>query len=123
LFWYRVHESQEYHSARAKRDYARVAGLAWLALSAPGCPLTSEEREQAKRNRAFHLAKRTMQDVRRGKWRFAWDRLRQSNMTVSDWLRYLRPPRRQTFAGTPFGPEGDFVTPDWAKPEATVSHK
>jgi hypothetical protein len=117
LFWYRVHESQEYQSPRAQRDYARVTGLVWRALDAPECPLTAEEREQAKRNRAFHLAKRTLQDLRRGRWQFAWARLRQSNMTAGDWLRYLRPPARQMFAGTPLGPDGQFVTPDWTSPE------
>src|SRR5258706_12145434 len=39
----------------------------WRALDAPDCPLTAEEREQAKRNRAFHLARRTLQDLRRVK--------------------------------------------------------
>ena len=37
----------------------------------PDCPLTPEEREQAKRNRAYHLARRTLQDLRRGRWRLA----------------------------------------------------
>jgi len=122
LFWYRMHESQEYQSSRAQRDYARVAGCVWRALDAPECPLTPEEREQAKRNRAFHLAKRTLQDLRRGRGGFAWARLRQSKMTAADWLRYLRPPARQNFAGTPFGPDGAFVTPEWAKREPVVSH-
>ena len=117
LFWYRLHQGQEYQSPRAQRDYARVAGLVWRALDSPECPLTQEEREQAKRNRAFHLAKRTMQDLRRGRWRFAWERLRQSNMTASDWIRYLRAPARRMFAGTPFGPGGEFVIPGWTRPE------
>jgi len=117
LFWYRMHEGQEYQSPRAQRDYARVTGLVWLALGAPECPLTSEDREQAKRNRAFHLAKRTLQDLRRGRWQFAWERLRHSKMTAADWLRYLRPPARDLFAGTPLGPAGEFMTPDWTKPE------
>jgi hypothetical protein len=43
-------------------------------------------------------------------------------MTAADWLRYLRPPARQNFAGTPFGPDGAFVTPEWAKREPVVSH-
>ena len=94
LFWYREHAAQEFQSERAKRQYAKVPGWVWQALDAPECPLTPEERELAKRNRAFHLAKRTVQDVRRGRWRFALDRLRQSKMTVGDWLRYLRPPVR-----------------------------
>jgi glycosyltransferase involved in cell wall biosynthesis len=115
LFWYRTHRSQEFLSAKGQREYARVAGLVWRALDAPECPLTLEERKQAKRNRAYHLLKRTLQDLRRGRARFAWDRLRHSNMTLDDWLRYLRPPARMKFAGTPLGPDGDFVTPAWAK--------
>jgi glycosyltransferase involved in cell wall biosynthesis len=113
LFWYRMHASQELQSAKGQREYARVAGAFWRALDAPECPLTPAERERAKRNRAFHLAKRTLQDLRRGRVRFAWDRLRQSHMNAIDWLRYLRPPVRETFAGTPWGADGDFVTPAW----------
>jgi glycosyltransferase involved in cell wall biosynthesis len=123
LFWYRLHPSQEFQSAKGQREYARVAGVFWRALDAANCPLTPGEREQAKRNRAFHLAKRTLQDVRRGRWRFAWERLRQSSMTAGDWLRYLRPPVRQVFAGTPCGPDGGFVTPEWTKPEPVVAQK
>jgi len=114
LFWYRTHPDQEFHSAAAQTQYAQVAGWTWAALNAPECPLTSDERERAKRNRAYHLAKRTLQDLRRGRWQFAFDRLRQSNMTAADWLRYLRPPSRDAFAGTPVGADGDFVVPSWA---------
>jgi hypothetical protein len=114
LFWYRVHPAQEYQSERAQRQYAKMPGWIWQALNAPECPLTPEEREQAKRNRAYHLAKRTLQDVRRGRWRFAWSRFRQSQMTPGDWLRYLRPPKRTAFAGTPLDANGEFVTPKWA---------
>jgi Glycosyl transferase family 2 len=117
LFWYRMHPSQEFQSARAQREYARVAGAFWQALDAPDCPLSPEERDRAKRNRAFHLAKRTLQDLRRGHWQFAWDRLTHSKMTAADWLRYLRRPARDLFAGTPLGPGGEFMTPDWTKPE------
>ena len=121
LFWYRLHQDQQYRSPRAQQDYARVAGLVWRALDAPECPLTPEEREQAKRNRAFHLAKRTVQDLRWGRWQFARERLRHSNMTAADWLRYLRRPARDPFAGTPLGPRGEFITPDWTKPERSLA--
>jgi len=114
LFWYRIHPAQEFQSARAQRQYAKMAGWIWQAIDAPECPLTPAEREQAKRNRAYHLARRTLQDVRRGRWRFALDRLRHSTMTPGDWLRYLRPPQRSALAGTPLGADGDFVTPSWA---------
>ena len=113
LFWYRMHPSQEFQSLTAQLQNAKMAGLIWQMLDAPECPLTAGERKQAKRNRAYHLAKRTLQDARRGRWRIARERLRQSTMTAGDWLRYLRPPRRNAFAGTPLDADGDFVTPSW----------
>jgi len=113
LFWYRMHPTQEFQSETAQRQYARVAGWSWSALQAPDCPLTPDEREQARRNRAYHVAKRTLEDLRGGRWTIAMERLRHSNMTANDWLRYLRPPVRSQFAGTPFGPDGDFIVPDW----------
>jgi glycosyltransferase involved in cell wall biosynthesis len=121
LFWYRMHSSQEFQSAKGQREYARLASAFWRALDAPECPLTPEERHRAKRNRAFHLAKRTLQELRHGRWQFAWDRLRHSNMTASDWLRYLRMPERDMFAGTPFDPHGDFITPDWVRSEQAAA--
>ncbi len=61
LFWYRLHPAQEFQSAKGQHEYARVPGLVWRALDEPDCPLTPEEREQAKRNRAYHLARRTVE--------------------------------------------------------------
>jgi glycosyl transferase family 2 len=114
LFWYRLHPSQEMQSDAGRRQYARATGWMWDALHAPECPLTAEERQQAKRNRAYHLAKRTLQDARRGHWQFAWQRLRFSGISVADWLRYLRRPRRDALAGTPLTADGEFLTPAWA---------
>lgn len=113
LFWYRSHAGQEFHSARAQREYALVAGEAWRALDSPECPLSPEEREQARRNRAYHLAKRTAQDIRRGRWSFAWRRLSNAGMSVGDWARYLRPARRDEHAGTPVDAKGEFILPHW----------
>jgi hypothetical protein len=113
LFWYRVHPAQEMQSATGRRQYARAAGWMWEALDAPECPLTAVEREQAKRNRAYHLAKRTLQAMRHGDWQFAIERLRYSCISLSDWMKYLRPPRRDQLAGTPFAADGDFMTPGW----------
>ena len=121
LFWYRLHPAQEFQSAKGRQEYARVPGLVWRALQAPDCPLTSEEREQARRNRAYHTARRTLEDLRRGRWEFAWNRLRYSNMGPADWLRYLRRPRRDAFAGTPLGPDGEFIIPGWAQPDRRVA--
>ena len=115
LFWYRLHPAQEFQSAKGQSEYARVPGLVWRALQAPDCPLTPEEREQAKRNRAYHVARRTLEDLRRRRWTFAWNRLRHSKMGPGDWLRYLRRPRRDAFAGTPLMPAGEFIVPAWAQ--------
>jgi hypothetical protein len=85
-------------------------------LQASDCPLTPEEREQAKRNRAYHVARRTMEDLRRRRFAFALNRLRYSSMRPGDWLRYLRRPRRDAFAGTPLDADGEFRIPAWARP-------
>jgi hypothetical protein len=111
LFWYRLHPSQEFQSARAQREYARVFGASWQALGAPDCPLTPEEREQAKRNRVYHLAKRTAQDLRRARWTLVHTRLRTSGLSLRDWLTYLRRPRRDQLAGTPVDASGEYVIP------------
>lgn len=115
LFWYRIHPSQEFQSEKAQREYARVAGAAWRALHAPECPLTPEEREQAKRNRVYHVARRTLEDLRYGRAAFAWQRLRHSGIRFDEWVRYLRRPRRDPFAGTPFDDDGAFATPGWVR--------
>lgn len=122
LFWYRLHPSQEFQSARGQRSYARMAGLIWRALHAPDCPLTPDERERARRNRTYHLVRRTLRDLRQGRAALAWSRLRQSGMRAGDWLRYLRLPARDPSAGTPLGPDGDFVVPQWARPDRSATH-
>jgi len=111
LFWYRMHPSQEFQSAKAQREYARVFGASWQALDAPECPLTPEERERAKRNRVYLLAKRTAEDLRRARWTSAHTRLRTSGLTLRDWLAYLRRPRRDQLAGTPVDADGEYVIP------------
>ncbi len=111
LFWYRIHAGQEQQSARGQDEYARVFGWSWQALFAPECPLTADEREQAKRNRVYHLARRTLQDLRGRRWQFAINRLRHSGVGAADWARYLRRPRRDPFAGTPLDANGEFVEP------------
>jgi glycosyltransferase involved in cell wall biosynthesis len=111
LFWYRMHPSQEFQSGKAQREYARVFGASWQALDAPECPLTPEEREQAKRNRVYHLAKRTAEDLRRARWTSVHTRLRTSGLTLRDWLTYLRRPRRDQLAGTPVDADGEYVIP------------
>jgi hypothetical protein len=116
LFWYRMHPTQEFQSEKAQREYARAFGVSWRSLHTPDCPLTQEEREQAKRNRAYHLAKRTYEDLRRGRWMSARLRLRHSGLRLRDWLTYLRRPHRDALAGTPLDPGGDFVVPPTMTP-------
>jgi hypothetical protein len=111
LFWYRTHALQELHSERALRDYARVPGYVWKALDSPECPLEGDEREQAKRNQAFTVARQAWRHVRRGQWRVAAFRLRTCGLTLADWVRYLRKPRRSPLAGTPLTADGDYVIP------------
>jgi len=67
-------------------------------------------------NAERHLARRTVEDLRRGRFAFAWNRLRYSGMGPVDWLRYLRWPRRNAFAGTPLDADGEFHIPAWARP-------
>jgi hypothetical protein len=107
LFWYRVHPGQEAQSSRAAFEYAAAAGAAWSALNEPGCPLSSEERELAKRNWAFIVARGVYRELRAWRGRVAYAQLRHAGLSPGSWLRYLRPPRRNPLAGTPVGGVGD----------------
>ncbi len=112
LFWYRIHSAQVFQSVEAQADGARSFGAAWRALLAPGCPLTPDEREQAKRNRVYHLASRTLHDLRRGRWKMARQRLAGSGVSIRDWARYLRRPRHDPDgAGTPRDSSGELAIP------------
>lgn len=113
LFWYRIHPDQAFSNPRVAGEYARTAADAWRALASDDCPLTPDERERARRNRAYHVAKRTVQDARRGRWDLVWTRVRFSGMGPLEWLWYLRPPRRDFLAGTPREANGDFIRPSW----------
>jgi glycosyltransferase involved in cell wall biosynthesis len=124
LFWYRVHAGQELQSERAAHDYAIVQGEVWRMLDVPECPLDAEEREQAKRNWLFIIAKLTYLDFKAGRFGIARLRLRHAGLTVSDWFRYLRRPVRSVQAGTPLDEHGDFLIPDWSQfrlPEAELA--
>ena len=114
LFWYRVHAGQEIRDERAAWDYVAIAPECWRALAAPACPLTPEERDRARRNLVATLIKLTYRDVRHRRWRLARHRLRSLALSPLEWLRYLRPPRRDPFAGTPRDGQGEFITPDWS---------
>jgi hypothetical protein len=81
------------------------------------------EREQAKRNQAFIIAKCIGRDLKRGAVRLAACRLRQSGLTAYDWLKYLRRQRRTLLSGTPLSPDGEFVDPEWLRTERRAAHE
>ena len=111
LFWYRIHGGQHLRSERGQYDALPLFRVYWEALDGPECPLTAEEREQAKRNRMFLLVRKAYQDLRGGRVRLAFERVRQAGLSVADVARYLRRPQRHPFAGTPLGADGQFVMP------------
>jgi Glycosyl transferase family 2 len=121
LFWYRLHAGQEMQSQAAVQEYARAARATWDALNASDCPLTGDEREQARTVALFRVAKLAARDCRAGRFALASYRMRESGATPSDWLRYLRLPRRDRFAGTPLDGDGEFAIPDWKQVAATES--
>ncbi len=115
LFWYRVHPGQHLASPKAGFDRASINGRVWQALNAPDCPLDFAGRHSAKINWTWIIAKEIYYDLRARRFDLAWFRYRRSGLTVQDWLRYLRPPKRDRFAGTPRQENGDFIKPDWSR--------
>jgi glycosyltransferase involved in cell wall biosynthesis len=111
LFWYREHSGQELRSERAARERARAEGLVWQTLHAPDCPLDASVIEQARSNYAFILAREIWRDLRGGAFALAAYRFRVSGLSLSDWLRYVRRPRRSANAGTPLTTDGEFIMP------------
>ena len=108
LFWYRVHPAQELQSESAARQYAGIIRHVWAALADPSCPLTAEEREQARRNIMGKQVRLICRDLRAQQFAIARDRLA-AGPGITGWLRYLRRPRRDPWAGTPLDAQGDFV--------------
>lgn len=115
LFWYRIHADQERQREGAARQYAVAWGRCWRMLTAPDCPLTEAEREQAKRNWAFNMARAIYRELRQGRWGAASFQLRHAGLTWADWRHYLRRPRRDRLAGTPADGRGQYVIPDWTR--------
>ena len=101
LFYYRIHSGQAMVSASSLGEYARASSEAWRRLNAAGCPLTGATREQAKRNFLFTQARGAWRLAREGRIAPAAAVLRHAGAGPLDWLRYLRPPRRSSSAGTP----------------------
>lgn len=101
LFWYRTHEGQQLHHPRASFDYAEIERFYFHALTSPECPLDAAERDAARRNLTFGIAKKMLRDVRRRQFRLAAHRFLRSGAGPADWVRYLRRPTRNWTAGTP----------------------
>jgi glycosyltransferase involved in cell wall biosynthesis len=110
LFWYRIHSGQELTSATAAMQYAESIRDTWAALASAECPLTDEERQQARRNVVATQAKRLWRDVRAGQFAIARARLA-ACPTAAEWMRYLRKARRDTYAGTPPAGEASSRVP------------
>jgi glycosyltransferase involved in cell wall biosynthesis len=101
LFYYRIHPEQEAGKPTNALAYAHAARVAWRMLNSAACPLTGEARERAKRNYTYVQARGVLRNVKRGQFRSAAAIIRHGGLGVTDWLRYLRPPRRRADAGTP----------------------
>ena len=115
LFWYRTHPGQELYTPAGARHYARLGVVTWRALHATTCPLDEAERARAKRNSAFNMAKQVWRDLRAGRWGLGLFRLRHSGLTPAEWVRWLRPPKRSSLAGSPLDGHGECVVPAWIR--------
>jgi glycosyltransferase involved in cell wall biosynthesis len=115
LFFYREHPGQELQSSGVAQQYASLSAWAWRALASPDCPLDAVELERARKNVAFSTAKTVWRAVQAANFPLAWHRVAESGISPAEWMRYLRRPRRTAFAGTPLGPDGEFLVPDWCR--------
>ena len=113
LFWYRRHPGQLLASPQAAMQYAIVPGERLRALDAPECPLTPEEREAAKQGVVVQLVKESIADWCARRFDVARARVRHANLSLGDWMRYVRRPHRNSFVGTPLDERGEFIVPDW----------
>jgi glycosyltransferase involved in cell wall biosynthesis len=101
LFFWREHAAQEYGRLQNRIDRARATGETWRTLFDPSCPLSGDALEQARTNYAYIVVRAAYRYCKRGDLRMALESLRRSTVTPSQFVRYLRPPRRFRQAGTP----------------------
>jgi Glycosyltransferases involved in cell wall biogenesis len=106
LFYYRRHSGQELAQSASHAAYARAAAEAWRMLNSADCPLKEDAVELAKRNFAFSQARGIYRHVKRRRYRSAITTFRLLGLAPGDWLAYLRPPRRNSAAGTPIRDRG-----------------
>jgi len=101
LFFYRTHPGQELADPRGEQQYARASGHAWQMLNSPQCPLSPDSLERARRNFAFVQARGLFRYLKRGRFKSAVAIFRHAGPDLLEWIRYVRPPRRNPTAGTP----------------------
>ena len=101
LFYYRVHAGQQLSNRKSQMDYVLAGAAAWRTLNATICPLSPNAREQAKRNLLYTTLRGAWRKARRGQFDAAVSAIWHGGPNVVDWVRYLRPPRREADAGTP----------------------
>jgi hypothetical protein len=111
LFWYREHSGQSLTSPLSARQYARAAARAWAALAAADCPLDPHERHMARRNHAYDVMRAAAAALRRGEFGVALEWLRHGGPAPHEWFSYLRPSRRDQFAGMPRAADGECQVP------------
>lgn len=113
LFWYRRHPGQLLASPQAAMQYAIVPGERLRVLDAPECPLTPEERDEARKGVVLGALQESASDLRAGRWRVARARMSHLATALPDWKRFARRARREGMIGTPLDPAGDYLVPDW----------
>jgi glycosyltransferase involved in cell wall biosynthesis len=101
LFYYRIHPGQELAHPANDVALARASAEAWRILNSAQCPLTGKVLELGKRNFAFYQARGMYWHLKSGRVRSAAAIFRYCGLGLVDWVSYLRPPRRNPFAGTP----------------------
>jgi hypothetical protein len=101
LFHYRVHDGQELANPANDLQYAHAAAAAWRMLNSRECPLSGDALERAKRNFAYVQARGAYRHCKRGRFAAAVAVIRHTGPSVGEWIRYMRPPRRNMAAGTP----------------------
>ncbi|MDP3919971.1 MAG: glycosyltransferase family A protein [Candidatus Omnitrophota bacterium] len=112
LYWYRSHPGQALRSSDAWGYTVRLPGQMYKMLDSHNCPLTSEERTQAKRNLLYLVAKPVFMDFLKGRWKRAYRRFAESGLPLDAWRRYFGTPRRDRNAGAPLDESGEYVMPD-----------
>jgi hypothetical protein len=70
-------------------------------LNSAECPLSGETLQRAKRNYTYVQARGIFRMVRRRRFKSAIDFIKYGGLGISDWIKYLRPPKRSADAGTP----------------------